>query len=676
HFSEGASTITQQLVKNNVLTSWTEEKDFFDKLERKIQEQYLAICLERDTYKAFILENYLNTINLGSGCWGVQAASMRYFNKDVSDLTLSECALLAGITKNPSAYSPLNDAEKCQSRQKLVLKNMYEQKYISKKAYKKALKDPVFDRVKENRKNADQNDVLSYFEDALLNQVCQDLMIELSCSEDAAWKMLYRGGLTIYSTQDSKLQKIAEEEINNDDYYSEDSQQSSIVVMDYRNGSVAAIVGGRGKKNASLVWNRATDSPRQPGSAIKVLGQYALALENGDITLGTVLDDEPYTYSDGKEVNNADGTFSGMITVRQAIVESLNIPAVKVLQQEGIKKVWKNLQILGFSHLGKEDKVESLALGGTYNGVTNLELTNAYGVIANGGILYQPKYYTKVVDQDGDILLDRTDTGTEVFTETTTSLLTSAMEDVMTEGTGVKANFEGMSLAGKSGTTTGRKDLWFVGYSPYYVCGVWCGLDEADEQGKSDTAKLLWRGVMERAHEGKSDPGFTSSKGLKTCVICTKCGKKAVSGLCDSTLQGNMTKKELFVKGSEPTEDCQCHVAVKICQASGMQANSYCPKGQIQTNVYLKSGTEGTADEAFVIPSDLKNDLCTDHEKWWQQFFGESGNDDSQTENPEDHQNEPDPKPEQSNDPSDQDQEHTNPEEEEENIWDWIQGLF
>lgn len=636
HFSEGASTITQQLLKNNVFTSWTSEQTFVDKMTRKLQEQYLAVRLEQKQSKEWILENYLNTINLGSGCWGIQAASMQYFGKEVSELTLSECSVLAGITKNPSGYNPIRHPEACRERQLLVLSAMLEQGYITQEEYEEAKNDDVFGRIQKNNENKDQSSVLSYYEDALLLQIVEDLQREKKCTEDEAWQMIYRGGLTIYSCENGELQTIVEEEIDNEDNYASDAQ-ASIVLMDASTGQIKAIAGGRGEKTASLVLNRATDSVRQPGSTFKVPGEYAAALEAGAVTLGTVIDDAPYTYSDGTTVRNASGKYNGRTTIREAISDSLNIPAVKVLQDVGIEAVWDTLRNFGFKSLTEEDKVEALALGGTHNGVTNVQLTAAYTAIANGGEYHKPMFYTKVVDQDGNVILESSNEGKRVLSEKNAILLTVAMEDVLKTGTGKKASFEGMSLAGKTGTTTDKRDLWFVGYSPYYVCGVWGGYDDNREQTESDYVKYLWKNVMQRSHEGLSDTGFTGMETLESCIICTKCGNLATDGLCSHALQGNMTAEEYYAPGTAPTKYCDCHEEIQICTVSGKRVGNYCPTEDVVTKIYLKEGSEGTADEAYVLADSLRDSTCDEHKSWWDRWFG-SGEDQAQEPDTEEEQ--------------------------------------
>ena len=612
--SEGASTITQQLIKNNVFADWTQEKTAMDKVRRKLQEQCLALQLERRESKDWILENYLNTINLGSGTWGVQTAAMRYFGKDVSELTLSECAVLAGITKSPVGYNPLNNPENSRERQLLVLGKMLELGMISQQEYEEAVADDVYERIARDNVPVEGAEIQSYFEDALVYQVVEDLETALGCTEEEAWSLLYRGGLTIHSTQDSQLQEICETEINREEWYTTDAQ-ASVVMMDPYTGQVKALVGGRGEKEGSLTLNRATSSVRQPGSTIKVVGEYAAALDHGETTLGMVYDDAPHTYADGTAIRNASGTYSGRTTVRQAIVSSLNTVALKCFQNTGTDAVFSRLQQFGFSHLTEEDKVEALALGGTHGGVTNLEMTAAYSAIANGGTYLEPTYYTEILDRNGNVLLKKVPEQHTAVRASTAILLTEAMKGVMAEGTGVQAEFSGMALAGKSGTTTDLRDLWFVGYSPYYTCGVWGGYDDFSAQSSSTYVKKIWRAVMQQAHEGLVYQAFTGTETLTSSIICTKCGNLAVEGLCDDTVQGDMTREEYYVPGTEPTEPCNCHVERSYCKRSGQLAGDDCPVYQLETKVYLIKGTEGTADAEAVVPAE--EETCQAHRSWW-----------------------------------------------------------
>ena len=624
-FSQGASTITQQLLKNNVFTDWMEEKSFKDRLDRKIQEIYLAVRLEQNYSKEWILENYLNTINLGGGTRGVQVASKYYFGKDVSDLTLAESAMIAGITKSPTAYNPLVNPENGCARQKLVLDAMLSQGLITQEEYEAALTEDVLGNlITDSSKRGAQ--VFSWFEDALLTQVVDDLMTTYGYDEALAWEMVYAGGLTIHSTQDTYLQTLCEAEAVKSGWYSE-NQQISIVMTNTKTGAVEAIVGGSDEKKESLIYNRATEAVRQPGSTVKIIGEYAAAMESGKITLGTVINDEPYTYSDGTPIKNSYGTFKGKTTIREAIASSGNIIALKTFQMVGEDKVFDTLRDFGITTLTEEDKQEALSIGGTHNGVTNLELTGAYNAIANSGNYIRPYFYTKVVDSQGNVILEQSDQFAQVISETTAELLTSAMEEVINSGTGTSAKVDGLTLAGKSGTTNEKKDIWFVGFSDKYTLGIWGGHDDNKPQSDSVYVRKMWQSIMKQSHKGTLDTTLVNGEDLVKVNICTKCGKRSVPGLCDVSLQGNMTKDEYFALGSEPQMNCDCHVSATICKETGHAANGFCPN--VEETVYLTKGTVGTEDAEYVLP-DKANTKCEEHtnffDKWFEEEEEDSGN--------------------------------------------------
>ena len=611
--AQGASTITQQLVKNNLLTGWTEERTIFDKVRRKIQEQYLAVRLEHKVTKQWILENYLNSINMGNGCWGVETAAKGYYGKDVSELNLSECAVLASVIKSPTNLNPYTHPESNASRRKAVLQNMLEQGLISPEQYNEALADDVYTRIQANATETEMG-VLTYFEDALVNQVASDLQTKLGYSEQNAWMYLYRGGLTIQSTQNTQMQRIAEEEVNRDSHYSE-QVQAAAVVMEPSTGQVKAIVGGRGAKTASLTMNRATTSLRQPGSTIKVIGEYAAALDTGKATLATVYDNAPTTYSNGTPLKNADGSYSGRTTVREAIIKSINICAVKCIQSVGVDTTYNYLKNFGLNHLTENDKVEALALGGIAGGVTPMEMTAAYSTIANGGEYLSPVFYTTVTDRNGNVVMSSSQERHRVIQTATAELLRSAMEDVITQGTGTPAQFSGTDIAGKSGTTDSARDLWFVGFSPDLCCGVWGGYDNNSPQSGGNYPKTIWRGIMSRSTSIVGGHSFSSSSTLRKYTICTKCGKLAKTGVCDHTVQGDMTREEYFAPNNIPTSTCDCHVMVRTCEDSGQPAGEYCP--HVTEKAYLVSGTAGTPDAEAVKPANSDSGTCTVHSNWW-----------------------------------------------------------
>ena len=696
NFSQGASTITQQLLKNTVFTEWTSETSFIDKLERKIQEQYLAVQLEKKVSKNWIMENYLNAINLGQNTLGVAVASERYFGKDVSELTLSECAVLAAITQNPSRFNPISNPEKNAERRMKVLNNMLDQGFISQSEYDEAVADNVYDRIQLVNVELQDNGINSYFIDELTDQVIRDLVEQKGYTETQAYKTLYQSGLTIYSTQDMDIQNIADEEVNNRvsirstdgsvknyseqtmlSYYKnkdnpnfkstnysinfaseEDADaaieqykadimqegdeivdgsetviytlqpQASLTVIDQSTGEVKAIVGGRGDKTASKTLNRATDTTRQPGSTFKILAAYSAALDAGGLTLASVQDDAPYTYAgaNGKSVNNYDRRYRGFTTLREAITDSINIVTVKTLAQAGVSLGWQYVQEYGFTTVDSRDMNEALALGGITQGVSNLELTAAYAAIANQGTYIKPKFYTKILDHDGNVLIDNTTPESHtVIKDTTAWLLTSAMEDVMTSGTGTSAYFgSSMAQAGKSGTTTSSRDALFAGYTPYYTCAVWGGYDDNAMQKGSDTnyPKRIWKAVMKRIHENLAYKDFTKPSGIVAVAVCKESGKLPIEGVCDHDPRGNCVITEYFAQGTEPTEYCDHHTVANICTASNMLAGSYCPAETVTTGVYVIGGSETTEDAPYLLTDAFLSQTCTVHNEFNSTYTG------------------------------------------------------
>ena len=658
-FTEGASTITQQLLKNNVFTDWTSEDTFAEKLKRKIQEQYLALELEKVMDKDAILINYMNSINLGQNTLGVQAASMRYFNKSVSDLNLSECAVIAGITQNPSRYNPITHPEDNAVRREKVLKDMYDQGYITQEQRAEALADDVYSRIQTADSENGESTVNTYFVDALTDDILEDL-IAAGYNETQAYTLLYSGGLKIYSTQDPKIQKICDDAFADENnfpantkwylnyeltidksngdrenhstemfrtYWQENRSakynliyasqeeayqdielykeavlspgdsvflenvsltvhpQVSLLVQDQSTGYVVAMEGGRGAKLGSRTLNRATDTARQPGSTFKVVSTYAPALDSAGLTLATVMNDAPFNYADGRPVANWYGeAYRGLSSLRVGIAQSMNIVAVKTLTQITPRLGFDYLTNFGFTTLEESKEIngkifsdiqQALALGGITNGVTNEELNAAYACIANGGTYIKPKLYTRDVDHDGNIILDNTTPQSrQVIKESTAFLLTDAMVDVVTSGTGGSVNFGGMAIAGKTGTTSDYNDVWFSGYTPYYTATTWAGFDNnvklsGDEK---NLAKKLWRAVMSQIHEGLPSESFPVPSGIVTATVCARSGKLPIDGLCSGTM-----RTEYFAEGTVPTATCDVHYAGQVCQYCNLPAYEGCP---------------------------------------------------------------------------------------------------
>ena len=641
-FSEGASTITQQLLKNNVFTNWTSESTWLEKFTRKFQEQYLAVQVEKKTDKNTILENYLNTINLGAGAYGVQAAARQYFDKDVWDLNLSECATLAGITQNPTRFNPIVNPENNQKRRKEVLQHMLDQNYITKKQYKAALADDIYSRIQaaQEKNSSTENTVYTYFEDELTDQIINDLMNIKGYTKTQATNLLYSGGLKVYTTQDSNIQTILDEEYADPSNYPDEVQyeldyaltvtdpdgnqvnyskemlqlyfqnedpsfdllfdspeegqtyvdrykenilangskvvaervnfapqpQSSMSVIDQQTGYVKALIGGRGEKTASLTLNRATDTTRQPGSTFKIVSTYAPALNEKGMSLATTFEDEPYEYPDGSPVNNATRSYNGTTTIRTAIQNSINVVAVKCLEQVTPELGLQYLDNFGFTTLAHGTEADTdangnvwsdanlaTALGGITRGVTNIELCASYAAIANGGTYIKPIYYTKILDHSGNVLIENTSAGRSVIKESTAYLLTSAMEDVVKKGTGTACQLDNMAVAGKTGTTEAYNDLWFVGYTPYYTCAVWSGYDNNEKlpDYARNFHKTLWKKVMTRIHEGLPEKDFTKPASVEKLSVCSETGLLPRAGCPVIT--------EYFDVGTMPTEYCEEH---------------------------------------------------------------------------------------------------------------------
>ena len=641
-FSEGASTITQQLLKNNVFTNWTSESTQLERFTRKFQEQYLAIQVEKKTDKDTILENYLNTINLGAGAYGVQAAARQYFDKDVWDLNLSECATLAGITQNPTKFNPILNPDSNKKRRKEVLQHMLDQNYITEEQYKEALEDDVYSRIQaaQEKHSDNSNTIYTYFEDELTDQIINDLMNIKGYTKTQATNLLYSGGLKVYTTQDSAIQNILDEEYTDPSNFPDQTQyeldfaltvtdpegnqvnyskemlqlyfqnedpnfdllfdspeegqtyvdrykeniladgskivaervnfapqpQSSMSVIDQHTGYVKALIGGRGEKTASLTLNRATDTTRQPGSTFKIVSTYAPALNEKGMTLATTFEDEPYTYPDGSPVNNSTRSYEGTTTIRTAIQNSVNVVAVKCLEEVTPDLGLKYLDNFGFTTLAHGTEADkdangniwsdanlATALGGITKGVTNVELCAAYASIANSGNYIKPIYYTKILDHNGNVLIENTSVERSVIKESTAYLLTSAMEDVVKYGTGTACQLDNMAVAGKTGTTEAYNDVWFVGYTPYYTCAIWSGYDNNEKL--PDYARKyhrnLWKKVMTRIHEGLPQKDFEKPASVEKLSIC------AISGLLPRA--GCPVTTEYFDVGTIPTEYCEEH---------------------------------------------------------------------------------------------------------------------
>ncbi|MBR6532954.1 MAG: PBP1A family penicillin-binding protein [Clostridia bacterium] len=555
HFSDkfGGSTITQQLVKN--LTDDREQD-----AGRKVREIMRARYLETKYTKDVILECYLNTIPMGHGTYGVEVAANYYFNKSVNELTIPECACLAAITKAPSYYAPDTNPENNKKRRNTVLYEMMDQGYITKEEYDEAVDAEI--KITVNESASSNNEINSYFVDALISQVTQDLCDKYGYTIETAEQLFYNGGYKIYATVDTNVQSVVEKAYldvaaNAKPSSKGDPLWGAMTVMDYE-GNVKGIVGGIGEKTKNRAFNCATDAKRQPGSTMKPISVYAPAIENGVITYSSMLNDTKATY--GKwSPKNASGGYLGNITAQEAIERSINTIPVALANKMGVQTCYDFLtQKLGLKNLTEQDlNLSSLGLGGTSGGITTLESAAAYAVFGNGGLYYEPTFYTKVTDQKGNIILEKNNKPVSALSEDTATVMNKLLQTVIYEdnGTGkaVASAVSGMKLFGKTGTSSSNNDKWFVGGSPYYVVSSWCGYETMQNMPSANLgiARSQWSTVMSKIHSGLEAKDFPQSKFAVDRYYCTETGSLATVA-CESKAIG------WYKKGKLP-DVCQKH---------------------------------------------------------------------------------------------------------------------
>ena len=798
----GASTITQQLVKNVYLTNDV-------KLTRKITEAYLALKMETILSKDQILEAYLNRNYFGQNAYGVQEASRTYFSKDVEDLTLPESALLAGIVKSTTQFQPFYRVspedfdpskhyevgrievlgekfvavfnEESKNRQELVLSQMLKLGKISQIDYEYALKQDIKQSLNPEEKKP--QDITSYFADLVKTQVVTALMDDLGYTKEQADSELFGGGLTIYATIDTAMQKQLEDIYNNfteilvgntenvkgpilvdwsanrsgdivdeknnvvyfkkenivteeehliltendyklengnliiktnkitaypthfdvGDFYTIDERknlvahtvgsivvpagqfqvesgeitimkefldnnpefytietldekevmlisnryffvqsdgivqpQSATVVLDYRTGHIKALVGGRDVEGTRIL-NRATDSQRQPGSAIKPIATYLPALDNG-YTAASPIDDIPF-YNEANVLwpKNWYTGYRGIHTLRRSVEQSVNVNSVKMVSNIGIRTSMEYLARLGIidrehperdnivtsqeNRQVNDENLSAMGLGGMTKGLSPLEITAAYGAIANDGVFVEPIAFTKVLDKNGNILIDNVPSETRVTSPQVSYIMGDILRTTVSSGIAGRARMSNMVVAGKTGTTQNQADIWFVGYTPYYVSGTWIGNDSprVTLSRSSSTAAQLWQHVNTIVHEGlESKSSFERPDGIVSATICTQSGLLATD-LCSSDPRG-VVRTELFVSGTVPKAYCDMHVSLEIDQTNGLIANEFCPEEEVVTKVFIERNPPyNPEDHNGIIPADYQyqapTEVCTDHDE-------------------------------------------------------------
>ena len=611
---QGGSTITQQLVKN--VTGDNEVT-----VKRKITEIYRALELEKRYEKDEILEAYLNEVFFGQSCYGVVTASRMYFNKDVSDLTLAECASLMGITNNPSMYDPTLSSwtrENNRERQLTILGAMLEQGKISQEEYDEAkAEDIVFSNgftisgkyvgsdgtatepepdettTDDTESPADEEEPAikgrySWFTEAMIGDVADALVEKYGITDkvrdngttytayEQAWDMVHGKGYKIYTTQNPKYQKIAEDvcyDLSNIPYTSsytnsageqvEDQLQIALTIVDPTNGYVVAMIGGAGEKQADRVWNWAVNA-RQCGSAIKPVSTYAPALDDGTINGASVIDDYPMLLNGDVWPRNANWRYQGLTALHKALAQSLNTCAVRTNLAYGVDRSYEFLvNKLGFENLTYTDsqQVGNMALGGFEKGVTTEEMAAAYAAFVNEGVYTKPRTFVRVEDANGNVILENEAQSSVAMKNTTAAIINHLLQEAALNGTGYEAQFSGMHIAGKTGSTNSNKDRYFVGYTPYYSCAVWAGYEHNQRiVASGNPCSAVFRKVMSAIHEELPDKDFFSCAGLTSVAVCADSGMLA-SENCALDVRGSRVYTALVAADNAPTSVCTMHTA-------------------------------------------------------------------------------------------------------------------
>ena len=615
--SGGGSTITQQLVKNLM----NDKADEGAKgIERKIREMARAYNVEKIISKDQILELYLNKIFMGSTVYGVGMASEYYFNKPVAELDLAQCAFLAGINHTPNSYDPFDDEDDnsdiIKKRTKEVLYQMKDQGYIATEEEYNLAVEEVENGLQFTKGDISSKASYSYHTAAAIKEVISELAQQKDISEDAAEFMIYNNGYTIYTTQDSSIQKRMEEEFLNDKYIvkgrekkkdgtllNEGHTQAAMVIIDHETGQVVATVGGLGSDSNSTGYNRAIQGTKQPGSVIKPIGVVAPALEKKIITAGTVYDDSKTTFRGNYTPHNSDYGFDGLLTVRHGIEVSSNIVNMKIMAELGATNSVEFLKQLGLTKISDEDVGLSLALGAT--STTPLEMAGAYATIANDGEYIEPTFYTKVEDANGNVVLETKQENRRVITEANAYILKSILTTPVTGngGTATGCSISGKSVGAKTGSTDGYKDRWLCGITPYYTGATWFGFDNAERpQGVSGNgAARIWAAVMKDVHKSLPSKYFSKPSGVVSVKICLDSG-------CVATESCTRTEGEVYAKGTLPKQ-CEGHTKLKICKETGKISTEHCKEVEEKTYV-VKPAKENTklwstdAGDKYNVPTE------------------------------------------------------------------------
>lgn len=645
--SYGGSTITQQLIKN--VTGKNEAT-----IQRKVEEILCALNLEKTKSKEEILELYLNIVPLSQNCVGVRAAAETYFGKDLSELTLTECAALASITKYPTKYDPIQHPENNYERRETVLWKMWELGKISDEEYNAASGLPLVlaDGKSSNKEETvDRDSVNSWYIDTVIIEVREDLMEKYGISSQIASNLITSGGLSIYTLMDPKVQTVMEEVFADPASFPENTggipAEAAMTVVDPYTGDLLGVIGSRSEKRGNLVLNYATQTQRAPGSSIKPLAVYAPAMELGIITYGSVYDDTPLMFREDKTPypKNTPDVYRGLTTVNSAIERSVNTVAMKVLEDLTIDVSYDYLKNrLGFDYLidyaetqsglGITDKgLAALALGQLNYGVTVQDIAAAYTVFPSGGVYHDSHSYLYVYDSAGNLLLSNEDSGEIVFSEQTAYIMTKMMQNVVNNGTGTSVSLrKTMDVAGKTGTAGNDYDRWFVGYTPYYVGAVWYGYSYPKSLSnlQANPSNKIFDLVMTKLHEeyiaeaeagGEPLRSFDDNRPTDVMEVtyCKDSGK-LMTEACRLDPRGNRADTGYFTVSNSPKQYCDTHIIVNYDTTTNALAHEYSLPENLTQVALIRENTRAFPVQIYVedaqyVYRDLPYDIrpCG----WW-----------------------------------------------------------
>jgi len=645
----GGSTITMQLIKN--VTGESEVR-----VQRKIQEMLRALDLEQRRSKEEIIEMYLNTIYLSQGAYGVQAAAYEYFGKDVSELSLVECAALAAIPQYPTKWDPrqnpggtgVKGEEGNKERRVTILWEMFEQGLISREEFDTASAQDLVLVDKDD--DSQTSRIHNWFVDAVMDEFLSDYMAKYNCTKQIASQMLYNGGLKIYVTMDKQIQEILETTYTDDSNFPDTQTagvkpQSAMVIMDQSTGDVVGLIGARGEKTVPRGFNYATHAKRQPGSAIKPLSVYSPSLEYGLVNYATQVDDVPMMYYRAYKrmwPSNAPAVYAGLLTVNAGLTNSKNTVAARLMEKLTPKVAYDFVtQRYGLTTIVESKKmpsgevktdinIPSLGLGGLTYGVRVIEMCAAYCTFPNNGVYNGYRLYTKVCDSEGSVILSREENPKIILSEETASLMNIMLGNVVKEGTAKSLTLKRtVDCAGKTGTTSSRNDLYYVGYTPYYTAAVWFGYAQPISlpSYSQSPCLYLWDSVMTKIHDivkkeaaenGESLRKFEISSKIVTAEYCKDSGKLATDA-CRKDLRGNRIETGYFTRSTVPKEYCDCHKEILYCFDTKSVAGPNCtntaivslvqtPYRKFERDIYVTDAqyTYMELPEGYVYPSSIE----------------------------------------------------------------------